>query len=203
MSLRRRSVLAGGAGLPLVLPLHAQERPARTLRVAYGTAEAGFDPPRVGDQSSIRVINHIFEPLLGYDVLARPAVLVPLTAARLPELSADFKRLVVTLRPGILFADDPVFGGKPRELTAADYVYSLKRFFDPAIRTEHLYQFENLKLIGLSELRQAAIKAKTPFPYDIEVPGLRALDRYRLELVMAEPQPRAAYALAQWFSAAV
>jgi ABC-type transport system substrate-binding protein len=181
----------------------AGERAPRTLRVAFRSAEAGFDPPRVGDQPSIRVIAHIFEPLLGYDVLARPAVTVPRTAARLPEVAADFKRMVFTLRPGIFFADDPVFQGKPRELIAADYVYSIKRFFDPAIRTEHLYQFENLKLIGLSELRQQAIKAKTPFPYDVEVPGLRVLDRYRLEVLMAEPQPRAFHAFTYWFSGAV
>ena len=200
---RRRGLLVGGAALPLASTLHAQERPSRTLRVAFSQAEAGFDPPRVGDQSSIRVISHIFEPLLSYDLLARPAVLVPRTAATLPEVSADFRRLVFTLRPGIFFADDPVFGGKPRELVAADYVYTIKRFFDPAIRTEHLYWFENLKLPGLSELRQAAIKNKTSFPYDTEVPGLRAQGRYRLEVVMVEAQPRAAYVFAQWFGGAV
>jgi ABC-type transport system substrate-binding protein len=171
--------------------------------VAFNIAESGFDPPRVGDQASIRVIAHIFEPLYTFDPLARPVVVVPLTAAALPEASADFRRFVITLRPGILFADDPVFEGRPRELVAADYVYSFKRFFDPAIRTEHLHLFENPKILGHSDLRAQALKNQSPFPYDTEVPGLRALDRYRFELVLADPAPRLVHLLTAWTSGAV
>jgi len=208
---KRRTLLAGSAGLatlhaaPATAPSKASPPgPARkTLRLAFNFAETGFDPPRVGDQSSIRVIAHIFEPPLTYDPLARPAVLVPLTAAALPEVSADFRRLVVTLKPGTLFADDPVFRGKPRELVAADYVYTLKRFYDPTVRTEHLYLFENEKILALSELRRQALKNKTPFPYDVEVPGLRVLDRYRFEIVLAEPSPRFMHLLAAWNCGAV
>ena len=202
----RRSLLAGAGVWPLLGPARASTPAAsapRTLRVAFSFAETGFDPPRVGDQSSIRVIAHIFEPPLTYDPLARPAVLVPLTAAGLPEVSADFRRFVVTLQRGILFADDPAFGGQPRELVAADYVYTLKRYYDPAIRTEHLYTFENAKILGLSELRQRALAGKTPFPYDTEVPGLRALDRYRFEIVLADPAPRFVHVLAGWTLGAV
>ena len=175
----------------------------KVLRFAFNFAETGFDPPRVGDQSSIRVIAHIFEPLFTYDPLARPVVMVPLTAARLPEVSADFRRFVFSVRPGILFGDDPVFQGRPRELTAADYVYSFKRFFDPAIRTEHLYLLENAKILGLSELRAKALKTKTPFAYDVEVPGLRVIDRHRFEVLLAESNPRFAMVLAGWQFGAV
>ena len=210
--LQAAAVAAAPGGLTLALPgampgeaaaVVSASTAAKTLRLAFDFAETGFDPPRVGDQSSIRVVAHIFESLLTYDPLARPAVLVPQTAAALPETSADFKRFVFTLKPGILFADDPVFKGRPRELVAADYVYSLKRFYDPGIRTEHLYLLENEKIVGLSELRAAALKNKTPFPYDVEVPGLRALDRYRLEVVLASPSPRFAQQLAGWMFGAV
>ncbi|MBA4175001.1 MAG: bicyclomycin resistance protein [Leptothrix sp. (in: Bacteria)] len=214
--MKRRALLAGGAALAgglagsvanraasAAVPAPTAAAASRTLRVAFDFAETGFDPPRVGDQSSIRVIAHIFEPLLTYDLLARPAVLVPQTAAALPEASADFRRFVVTLQPGILFADDPVFQGRPRELVAADYVYTFKRFYDPAIRTEHLYLFENEKILGLSELRAAALKSRTPFPYDAPVAGLRVLDRYRLEVVLAAPSPRFTQLLAGWMTGAV
>jgi ABC-type transport system substrate-binding protein len=215
--MRRRTLLGGAAVLPLAAPAAATPpqqssavgpqpgftAPPKTLRVAFNFAETGFDPPRVGDQSSIRVIAHIFEPLLTYDPLARPVVLMPLTAEKLPEASADFKRFVVTLQRGIFFADDPVFQGRPRELVAADYVYSFKRYYDPAIRTEHLHLFENLKILGLSELRQQAQKSKTPFPYDAPVAGLRVLDRYRFEVQLAQPAPRFNHLLAYWQTGAV
>jgi ABC-type transport system substrate-binding protein len=183
----------GAAAVPAAPVPHVQ---ARVLRVALSLPETGFDPPRVSDQSSLRINAHIFESPLTYDHLARPALLRPQTAAALPEVSADFRHFVFTLRPGILFGDDPVFNGRPRELTAADYVYSIKRYYDPALRSEHLYQFENLKIIGLSELRRRALKDRTPFPYDVEVAGLRALDRYRFELRLAEPAPRLAHLFA-------
>ena len=189
--MQRRPLLQGGvaalAGLPTALP--ARTGP-KVLRMAFPTAEAGFDPPRVGDQTSFAVLGAIFESPLTFDYLARPALLKPNTAVALPEVSDNFRRFVVTLKPGIFFADDPAFGGQPRELVAQDYVYSVKRFYDPAITTERLYVFENAKLLGLSELRKAAMAAKTTFPYDVEVPGIRALDRYRFEIRLAEPNPR-------------
>ncbi|MFX8219177.1 heme-binding protein, partial [Acinetobacter baumannii] len=80
--------------------------------------------------------------------------------------------------PGIYFADDPAFGGKKRELVAQDYVYSLKRHYDPKWKSNNLYLLENAKILGLSELRRALMAAKKPFDYDREVEGLKALDRY-------------------------
>ncbi len=195
--MQRRDLLAAGVATPLgAAGSSAFAAPRKVLRAAFITAESGFDPPQVSDNPSLTVIDLIFEAPLSYDPLARPAKLVPQTAAALPEVSADFKHFVFTLRPGIFFADDPVFKGRPRELVAADYVYAIKRFYDPAIKTERLYVFENAKLLGLSELRKQALATRTPFPYDTDVAGLRALDRYRFEVRLAEPAPRFAHVLA-------
>ena len=173
--------------------------PRKVLRVAFNAAEVGFDPLQVSDESSLSVIDLIFEAPLTFDALARPALLRPLTAVALPEVASDFKRFVFTLRPGTYFADDPVFKGRPRELTAADYVYSIKRLYDPAVHSERLYQLENAHVLGLSELRRRVLAARTPFPYDTEVEGLRALDRYRFEVRLGTPTPRfaAVFAAAQ------
>lgn len=172
------------------LPDSASTPKRKILRTAFNSAEVGFDPAQVSDRTSVAVNAHIFESPLTYDLLARPVQLRPQTAAGLPEVSADFKRFVFTIRPGIFFADDPVFKGQRRELVAQDYVYTVKRFYDPRLKTEHLYQFENARILGLSELRAQAIQRKTAFDYDREVPGLRALDRYRFEVRLAEPDPR-------------
>lgn len=204
---KRRSLVAGAAAgwrlalpalpaLPALLALSERALAAsgeKVFRYAFNFAETGFDPPRVSDQSSIRVLAHIFEAPLAWDTLARPAKLVPLVAAALPEVADNHRRFTFTIRPGIFFADDPAFGGRPRELVAADFVYSIKRFYDPELRSEHLYAWENAKILGLSELRKRALAQKKPFPYDEEVSGLRALDRYRFEVRLAEPAPRFPY----------
>ncbi|MDP1142630.1 ABC transporter substrate-binding protein, partial [Klebsiella pneumoniae] len=75
---------------------------------------------------------HIFEALYTFDPLARPVKVVPLIAASDPAVSADFRTYTIPLRHGIYFADDPAFKGRRREVTAADFVYSIKRFADPA-----------------------------------------------------------------------
>jgi ABC-type transport system substrate-binding protein len=97
------------------------------------------------------------------------------------------------VKPGIYFADDPAFKGKKRELTAADYVYSVKRHYDPRWKSSNLYLLENVKILGLSELRTELMKAKKPFDYDREVEGLKALDRYTLQLKLGVADPRFIY----------
>jgi ABC-type transport system substrate-binding protein len=59
-----------------------------------------------------------------------------------------------------------------------------------------LFILENSKMLGLTEVRQAALKAKQPFDYSREVEGIRALDRYTLQIKLAEPDPRFIYHLA-------
>ena len=118
------------------------------------------------------------------------------TAEALPEVNAAHTHFVIRLRRGIRFPDDPAFKGQPRELTAADYVYSIKRYYDPATRSPTLFHYQNAGLIGLSELRTKAIETQTPFPYDQEVEGLRVVDRYTFEIRTARPAPRLPYVLA-------
>jgi ABC-type transport system substrate-binding protein len=175
--------------LSLGAPAHAAE-PVKTLRYAFKIAETGFDPPRISDIYSRTVTSHIFETLYAFDPLARPTRLVPLIAAGEPEISADFKTFTVKIRPGIYFADDPAFKGKKREVTAADFVYSIKRFADPATNAQAWVAYEDQAIVGLTELREQILKSKKPFPYDTDIPGLRALDRYTLQIKTHGPRPR-------------
>jgi ABC-type transport system substrate-binding protein len=193
----RLLLLALAASLPLAslaAPPSADTPavPVKVLRYAFPIAESSFDPAQVTDLYSNTVLANIFEAPLEYEYLAEPARMRANTAAALPKVSDDFKRFVFRIRPGIYFADDPAFKGVPRELTAADYVYSIKRHYDPRWKSGKLYQLEAKKLLDLSELRSEAIAQKKPFDYEQEVRGLRALDRYRFEIRLAEPSPRLA-----------
>jgi ABC-type transport system substrate-binding protein len=111
----------------------------------------------------------IFEPLYTYDYFALPAKLVPAAAESLPEVSADLKVYTIKLRKGLRFADDPAFGGKPREVTAQDYIYSWKRLLDPKVRSYFVHIFEN-RLAGGDEAIEKARKSGT-FDYDAPIAG--------------------------------
>src|SRR6266480_4878556 len=154
----------------------------KVLRYAFQIAETGFDPVQINDLYSTIILAHIFDSPFGYDYLARPAKVKPKTAAGLPEVSADGKLWTVRIRPGIYFADDAAFGGKKRELTAQDYVYSLKRHFDPKNKSPNFYLLDK-RVVGMDAVRKQAL-AGGKFDYDREVEGLRAIDRYTSRIVL-------------------
>jgi ABC-type transport system substrate-binding protein len=167
--------------------------PSKTLRYAFQIAETSFDPAQISDLYSRTVVAGILEAPLEFEFLASPARMRPNTAAEMPEVSADFRSFTFRLKPGIFFSDDPAFKGAKRELTAADYVYAIKRHYDPRWKSANLYILENAKILGLSELRKELIAAKKPFDYDREVEGLKVLDRYTFRVQLAEPNPRFLY----------
>jgi ABC-type transport system substrate-binding protein len=174
------------------LPNQASQ-PLKVLRYAFPIAETGFDPAQITDLYSRTVAAAIFDAPLEFEFLARPARMRPNSAAAMPEVSADFRTFVFRIQPGIYFADDPAFKGAKRELTAADYVYSIKRHYDPRWKSGNLYLLENAKILGLSELRKQLIEQKKPFDYDREVEGLKTLDRYTFQIKLADPAPRFLY----------
>ena len=174
---------------------HAGAAGQRVLRYAFPVAESGFDPAQISDTYSRIITGHIFEALYGYDHLARPAKFVLVTAAAMPEPSSDFRTWTMRLRPGIHFQDDPAFKGPDgsqarRELVAQDYVYAFKRFADPKVKSPLWASMENRRILGLAALRQRALDSKGAFDYDTPIEGLRALDRYTLQIKVEDPLPR-------------
>ena len=202
MSLWTR-LLRGLACAALVTRVHAAPEPEpaasapKVLHYAFRVAETSFDPAALSDLYSRMVTAHIFEGLYAYDPLARPALIRPQLAAGMPEVGNDFRVFTIHVRPGTFFADDAAFGGKPRELVAQDFVYTLERVADPAVRSPNWASLNQNDVVGLAALRQRALDAHAPFDYDAPVAGLKALDRYTLRIELTQPRPRFVEILAQ------
>src|SRR6186713_1603770 len=137
----------------LVFPCEAAADPRKIVRQAYPSPERGFDCARESDEFTGMLCDNIFDALLQYDHLARPVKLQPRAAAAMPEVSADGRTYTIRVKPGSYFTPDPAFGGKRRELTAEDYVYSLKRIFDPIVRAQWLFLLEG-KIVGADKLQE-------------------------------------------------
>lgn len=174
---------------------------SKVIRTVFPAAETGFDPAGVQDLYSATIEQMLFETLLTYDYLARPAKLVPLTAEAMPEVSGDGKTYTVRVRKGIYFIDDPVFQGRKRELTAADYAYSLKRLIDPKIRSPWAWLVEG-KILGLDDAADAAKKTGA-FDYDAKIEGLETPDRYTLRIRLKDTDFNLPYILAHEPTSAV
>src|SRR4030095_14702953 len=163
----------------------AQADASKVLRVVFPVAETGFDRQACADAYSNYINTAIFDPLFGSDYLVQPYTIIPNTAAALPEISTDGLTWTIRIKPGIYFAEDPAFKGKKRELVAADYVYSWKRILDPKVRSPNLQVFDG-RFVG-ADLAVAKAKKTGKFDYDTPLEGLRAVDRYTLQLKLTHP----------------
>ena len=180
-------ILAGSILLSSSVSSFAQSPadPKKVLRYVFPVAETGFDPAGVHDLYSAHVNGSIFETLFTYNYLASPAKLVPRTAVALPEVSADGLTYTIRLQKGIYFAADPVFKGKKRELTSADYVYTFKRLLDPSLRSSNSWLLDG-RILGMEALLKQAQKTGK-FNYDQSVAGLQTPDRYTLVIRLTSP----------------
>jgi ABC-type transport system substrate-binding protein len=154
--------------------------PAKVLRIASPDITS-LDPQQGTDLYSTRIASHIFEALYQFDYFAIPAKVIPNTADALPAVTDDGRTWTMRVRKGIFFADDPVFKGKPRELVAEDYVYSIKRHLDPNLRLGGNPALTEL-IIGARAVVDAARKPGAKMDYDAPIEGLRAIDRYTLQI---------------------
>ena len=180
----KRILFTLAAALALAAPTHATDM-NKTLKVAFPVDVTGFDPQATNDLYSGHVNNAIFDVMFEFDYYVRPPKLRPVLAEAMPEISADGLTWKIRLRKGIFFADDAVFKGKKREATADDFVYSWKRMLDPKMASPNLWHIDN-KLVGANEL-VADAKKSGKFDYDKPIEGLKALDRYTVQLKLIQP----------------
>ncbi len=175
--------------------------PRKVIRYASPSAESKLDPAAESDEASGSITKVIFDSLLTYDLLARPAKLRPNAAVALPDVSDEGATYTFKVKPGIFFTPHPVFGGQPRELTAHDYAYSIKRLFDPKLKSQWLFLVEG-KVKGGDAAMQLA-KATGRFDFDAPMEGVVALDRYTLRIRLNQPDYSFPYVLAMPCSSAL
>ena len=111
----------------------SKDESPNTLRLASQAKFKGLDPIQADDVYVSAEVSRAYEGLLHYHYLKRPYTLEPGLAESMPQVSADGTTYTFKIKKGVVFQDDPCFketGGKGRELTAEDLIYSWKRIAD-------------------------------------------------------------------------
>ena len=190
------SMRLGLCGICLLLAANAnaQPDPNKVLRYAFEVAETTMDPQKVSDVYSSILNNAVFDAPLRYDMLAHPPKLIPNTLAAMPEVSADYKTLTLRVKPGIYFDNDDAFGGRKRELVAEDYVFTIKRLMDPKLSAPLLSEIEGY-IVGSDEFMKR-IRKNNRMDFDTPIDGIKALDKYTLQIKLHDPKPNWIYNLA-------
>ena len=173
------------SALMLVFTPTAFAAEKKVIKIAFRAAENGFDPQQIEDRYSTGICENIFESFLTYDWLARPVKLAPQTVESVPEGEEGGTLYTFRIKPGILFADDPVFKGKKREMVAKDMEYAVKRFRDPANRSPYSWLFED-KIVGFDEFVEKMKKANK-YEYDTPIEGIKVVDKYTISFKLRAP----------------
>ena len=160
-------------------------------------APVTMDPAQSATIYADLMVRNLYDTLYRYKYLARPYQLTTNLAIGMPEISADGLTYTIHIKQGVHFIDDPAFpGGKGREVTARDFVYSLERQFDPKTRPQGTWLWQGY-IQGLDQWK------KDGSDYSKPVAGLKALDRYTIQLKLVKPYPQLTETLAMGFSALV
>jgi ABC-type transport system substrate-binding protein len=166
-------------------------------RHAMDGGPSSLDPAQASNIYANFLAVNLYDTLYRYKYLARPYRLEPNLADGLPQVSADGLIYTIRIKPGVHFIDDAAFPeGKGRAVRASDFVYSLKRHFDPATRAQGAWLWQG-RIVGLDDWKENGAD------YDEEVSGLRAVDDRTIQIQLISPFPQLTHTLAQGYSAIV
>ena len=189
--------LTAGCGRDTAVRQPSASPDLKTYRHAMDQAPTSLDPTQSANVYANHVVVNAYDTLYAYKYLARPYQLKPNLAVDFPTVSADGLTYTIHIKQGVRFIDDPSFpDGQGRELVAEDFVYSIKRQFDPKNQPQGAWLWQG-RIAGLEEWKAAGAD------YDRPVSGLRALDRYTLEIQLTRPYPQLVDTFAQGYSAIV
>lgn len=166
-------------------------------RHALDGAPTNLDPAQASNIYANFLVVNLYDTLYRYKYLKRPYALEPNLAEELPQVSADGLIYTIRLKPGVHFIDDDAFpGSRGRAIVAEDFVYSIKRHFDPAVRSTGSWLWAG-RIVGLDEWKEQGAN------YDQPVAGLQALDDRTIQIQLIQPFPQLPHTLAQGFAAVV
>jgi oligopeptide transport system substrate-binding protein len=187
-------LVMAGCGEP---PATHNATPTKVYRHAMDGAPGSLDPAQATSLYANFIAVNLYDTLYRYKYLARPYQLQPNLAAAMPEISEDGLRVTIRIKKGVHFIDDPAFeGATGREVKAQDFVYSIKRHFDPTTRAQGAWLWQN-RIVGLDRWKTEGSD------YDTEVAGLKTLDDYTLQITLIRPFPQLVHTLTQGYAAIV
>ncbi len=163
----------------------------QVLTVNIAGEPSQIDPNRASWSTERTVIMQVFEGLLGFN---QDLTLRAIGATEIPTIdnggiSADGKTYTFNLNQDVTWSDGT-------KVTANDYVYSIKRLFDPDLAAEYTSFY--FGIVGgeayYSAIDQdAATKAQLK-----DAVGVRAVDQYTLEIKLDAARPTFLQLMALW-----
>lgn len=178
-------------------PFSNRTKDISVFKFSDNGAPITMDPVQSATQYANLMTTSIYDQLYEYKYLARPYALKTRLAAEMPVVSEDGLVYIIPIKQGVLYSDDPCFPeGNGREVVVEDFIYSMKRMFDPKNLPQGEWLWQG-KIKGLDEWKAAGSD------YSKQIAGLMALDQYTLQITLNQPFPQLIYTLAMGYSSFV
>ena len=169
-----------------------------------------IDPNRASWSNERSVMMQVFDGLLAFD---HDLKLVPRVAKEIPTvankgISADGLTYTIKLRTDVTWSDGT-------KVTAKDFVFSIKRIFDPDLAAEYASFYcgtpetpatatqpaipaNKMGILGAWECFYSDPKTEAEKAALTDAIGVRAKDNYTLEIMLVSPLPTFTNLLALW-----
>ena len=178
----------------------------KVLRVSIGKRITSLDPALASDSYSQKLVCAIFDTPLQYVYTKKtPVQLECGMLEKMPEISSDGRKILLTLQKNLYFHENRCFPDKKsRKVTAEDLRFSILRLADPRLMSGGYFLVRG-KIAELDKFRKEAEKSSAGdfAAYKKEYAGLRVLDEHTLEITLTKSDPRFIYALAMPFFSVV
>ena len=176
--------------------LHASAQEPSVLTVPRLAQFDTLDPQRGFDLYTDQALRQVYSTLLTYAYLERPYKLEPDLLESMPLQGTDKLTYTFKLRKGVRFVDNACFpGGKGRELTADDVLYTIHRYADANVNNRSFFAMEGA-VVGLDAYRAATAKAGPAADLSkTDIAGLRKVDKYTFTIKLTHENPLFLYAL--------
>jgi oligopeptide transport system substrate-binding protein len=163
----------------------------QTITLNLAAENNTIDPNRASWVSERTVLVQVFDGLLTFN---KDLTLAPMVAKEIPTvanggISADGKTYMIKLRNNVTWNDGT-------KVTAKDFVFSIKRLFDPGLAAEYASFYFNI--VGGEDYYTATDKTDAEKTALRDAIGVRAVDDNTLEIKLTDSLPTFTQLLALW-----
>ncbi len=163
----------------------------QTITLNLGGENNTIDPNRASWSNERTVIMQVFDGLLAFDADLN---LVPMVAKEIPTvankgISADGLTYTIRLNTKAAWSDG-------KKITAKDFVFSIKRLFDPNLAAEYASFYFNI--VGGEDYYSSAEKSASEQASLKDAIGVKAVNDSTLEIKLIDPLPTFTQLLALW-----
>jgi oligopeptide transport system substrate-binding protein len=163
----------------------------QVITLNLGGENNTIDPNRASWVGERTVLVQLFDGLLTFNA---DLTLAPMVAKEIPPvanggISADGKTYTIKLRNDVTWSDGT-------KVTAKDFVFSIKRLFDPDLASEYASFYFNI--VGGEDYYSATDKTAAEKTALKEAIGVKAVNDYTLEIKLTDSLPTFTQLLALW-----